>query len=589
MPYIDLQTIYFSYILVNIINLILSISLYFQIKKRFPGTLLIVVGMFMTTLGNVLVFFRNSIPNWLSIPIANVLIVSSMIALLIGFERFLKKKETKLINYILISVFFLVHTYFTYINPNLKTRHINITIAFLLLSLQVVYLMLVRTPLKMRKITRPLGYVFLIIFISQVFRLIYLTQNQLAITNTPKSDSIESLFVLFWELIVILLAYSLSLMYNERLIIDVNNQEEKFSKAFHAAPFVILLSKLSTGEIFEVNKKIQSICGYLPNELFGLTTVDLGMWKQPNDRFKFIALLKKNKKIVEQEYQFRKKSGELFSGLISAKIININGEQCIISVINDITIRKNAERNLKKSEASLRELNSTKDKFFSIIAHDLKSPFNGILGFSQLLSEQVKNKDYESIEEYAEIINTSSHHSVNLLSNLMEWSMSQTGKMEFYPEYVDIVLMIKSTLDLLKISSNQKSINIQLDMPTNQILYVDKVMIEVVLRNLISNAIKFTPNKGTIHIYSKENNDCYVFSIIDTGIGIDEKHIDKLFRIDSTYTTEGTNNERGTGLGLILCKDFIDYHKGKIGVKSKLGVGSEFYFSLPQKHTSTSF
>ncbi|WP_167899225.1 sensor histidine kinase [Wenyingzhuangia aestuarii] len=538
--------------------------------------------MLMTTTGNVLVFFRNTIPDWLSIPVANVLIVASILTLLIGLEHFVKKKGPHIQNYLLIFIFLLVHTYFTYIVPDLKTRHINITIAFMLLSMQIMYLMFIRTPVNMRNITRPMGYVFTIVFITQIIRLIYLIQNPEALTYNHRSESIESLFVLNWELIVIILAYSLSLMYNKRLIVDVNNQEEKFSKAFYAAPFVILLSKFSTGEIFEVNNKIQSICGYAPSELIGYNTIDLKLWAYPKDRLKFITLLKSENKVVEQEYQFRKKSGELFYGLISAKTIKINGEQCIVSIINDITIRKTAELNLKKSEASLRQSNSTKDKFFSIIAHDLKSPFNGILGFSELLSEQVKNNDYESIVEYAEIIHDSSKHAVNLLSNLTEWSMAQTGKMQFHPEYVDMVLMIKSTLDLLKIASDQKEIHTHLNLPSNLILYVDKIMIEVVLRNLISNAIKFTHQRGSISINVQEKEKEFLFSIIDTGIGIQKNNLNQLFRIDSSYSTPGTNNERGTGLGLILCKDFINYHKGKIWVESEFNVGSKFYFSLPK-------
>ncbi|NIJ45230.1 PAS domain S-box-containing protein [Wenyingzhuangia heitensis] len=538
----------------------------------------------MSSTGNILAFLRNIIPDWISITLANMIIVIGLVLLFVGLEKFLKKKGTQIQNYLLIGIYFIIHMYITYVVPDIRHRHINFSIPFIFTGIQVAYLMLRRVPIVMRKFTRPVGYVFIIISIFHVVRIIYLAQNNDALTNTVESKSIEAMFLIVWELVLILAICSLFLMYIKRLIIDVNNQEEKFSKSFYAAPFVILLSKLSTGEIFEVNHKIQSICGYLPSELIGFNTIDLKLWGSSKDRLKFTTLLKSEGSVVEKEYQFRKKSGELFFGLLSAKIININGEQCIISIINDITIRKTAELNLKKSETSLRLSNSTKDKFFSIIAHDLKSPFNGILGFSQLLSEQVKNKDYESIEDYAEIINTSSQHAVDLLSNLTEWSMSQTGKMEFSPEYVDIVIVIKSTLELLKISSDQKNIHINLNLPTNLILYVDKIMIEVILRNLISNAIKFTPQKGSIYINVLEKNKEYLFSIIDTGVGIDEKHIDKLFRIDSTYTTEGTNNERGTGLGLILCKDFIDYHKGKIWVESKPNIGSEFYFSLTKDY-----
>ncbi|MDR5592057.1 PAS domain S-box protein [Christiangramia sp. SM2212] len=352
---IDLPTVYFSYILVNIINLLLSSFLYFQIKKRFPGTLLIVLSMFMNTTGNILVFLRDHIPDWLSIPVANVFIVSSLISMFVGLEQFVKKKSSTVPHFIFIFIFFIIHSYFTFIDPNLKARHYNITIGFLFYSIFIVHLMFIRTPKALRSTTRPIGYVFVLVFIIQLFRVYFLVQNTESTKNYFSSSSGESIFIMLWELIVILLAYSLSLMYNKRLIIDVNNQEEKFSKAFHSAPFIIVLSKHSDGEIFEVNKKIVTISGYLPNELIGSKTIDLKLWGDDEERLKFMSDLNSKGSVIEHEYLFRKKSGELFPGLISAEIVNINNEPCIISVINDITNRKKSELKLQKSEASLRK------------------------------------------------------------------------------------------------------------------------------------------------------------------------------------------------------------------------------------------
>lgn len=576
---IDFISIYLIYIIVNVINLFLSIALYFHIKKRFPGTLFIVLSMFANTSGNILVFLRNIVPDWISILIANSLIALSLLFLIKGLELFLNKKGSHLINYILILVFFNVHTYFTYVVPDIHIRHINITVTFFILSAQVAYLMLIRTPTTMRSITSPLGYVFLLVSVVQIIRIAYLIQ-----TIYPRTEAMEALFVLSWLVTVMLCIYSIILMYNKRLINDVNAQEEKFSKAFHAAPFMIMLSKFEDGEIMEVNKKINPIYGYHPSELIGKKTTDLKVWKNENDRSNFFSELIKNGVVTENEYLFRKKSGEIFSGLVSAKIVNINNQDCIISVMNDISIRKNAELKLQKSEQSLRKLNSTKDKFFSIIAHDLRSPFNGILGFSEVLKEQVKHKNYEGIDQYAEIINSSSKLALDLLTNLMEWSMSQTGKMDFSPKYTNMVPMIHETLTLLKPSSDQKHIGIMLDLPPILRIFIDTTMMNVVIRNLISNAIKFTPLHGSIHIFIQEQKDDYIFCISDNGVGISENDIDKLFRIDSSFSTEGTNNESGTGLGLILCKDFINYHKGKIWVESKLNKGSQFFFTIPKYH-----
>jgi PAS domain S-box-containing protein len=248
----------------------------------------------------------------------------------------------------------------------------------------------------------------------------------------------------------------------------------------------------------------------------------------------------------------------------------------------DITDSKMAQKALQESEASLRELNATKDKFFSIIAHDLKSPFNSILGLSNLLEEQVREKNYDGIEEFATLIQNSSQLAYNLLKNLLEWSRSQTGKLEFSPEYLEIGSLINEAIGVLAHSAQQKSIHIRSKLPGNLIVFVDRSMISSVLRNLISNAIKFTKPDGQIVISAERAKSEVIISIADTGVGIAPKDIAKLFRIDENHTTLGTLNEKGTGLGLILCKEFVERHNGKIWAESEPGNGSRVQFSIPK-------
>jgi PAS domain S-box-containing protein len=251
-------------------------------------------------------------------------------------------------------------------------------------------------------------------------------------------------------------------------------------------------------------------------------------------------------------------------------------------VNQDITEQKQTEEILRKSEARLRELNAAKDKFFSIISHDLKSPFNSILGLSNLLVEQIQAKNNEGIEEYASIIQNSSQRAMDLLMNLLEWARSQTGKIEFSPEYVEIVALINEAIELLGDSALQKSITISKELPRTALVFADKAMISTVLRNLISNAIKFTHLGGQIVISAEIRNAELILAIRDNGVGIKKESIDKLFRIDENHSTLGTQNEKGTGLGLILCKEFIEKHDGKIWVESEVGKGSKFCFSIPK-------
>jgi two-component system sensor histidine kinase/response regulator len=235
----------------------------------------------------------------------------------------------------------------------------------------------------------------------------------------------------------------------------------------------------------------------------------------------------------------------------------------------------------KNNELKLIELNATKDKFFSIIAHDLKNPLNSIVGFSEYLVEKVKGKDYEQIEEFANIILQSSNKATDLLMNLMEWAQSQTGKIEFKPKNIEIVAFINETTFFYDEISKQKSIGIKKVLPDNLTVFADKYMINTVFRNLISNAVKFTNPGGEIIISAVKKENEIIFSVTDNGIGISKNSIEKLFRIDQSFSTTGTNNEKGTGLGLILCKEFIKKKNGKIWIESTVGSGTTFYFSLP--------
>lgn len=254
----------------------------------------------------------------------------------------------------------------------------------------------------------------------------------------------------------------------------------------------------------------------------------------------------------------------------------------IYGVFQDIEDKHKIDEILKNNEKRLQELNKTKDIFFSIIAHDLKSPFNSIIGFSEVLTEQIKEKNYEGIEEYAELICGSSKRAMDLLLNILEWSRLQTDRIGFVPIIQDLNDLVDSAINLLSGAASQKSMLIQKDIPKGILINADKAMIETVFRNLISNAIKFTPSGGKILVSTKVDADNFIISVSDNGIGINENDIQKLFRIDECLSTYGTENERGTGLGLILCKEFVEKHGGKIWLESEVGIGSTFFFTLPK-------
>ena len=249
---------------------------------------------------------------------------------------------------------------------------------------------------------------------------------------------------------------------------------------------------------------------------------------------------------------------------------------------NDISRRVNALKALEENEQRLKESNITKDKFFSIIAHDLKSPFTSIAGLSDLLVSEAQNgRSIENIENTAKIIQKSSHHAMNLITNLLEWSRSQSGRMTFNPDYFDVTSVIQEELSAFESIARQKQIRINNTIISKTVVYADKYMISSIFRNLISNALKFTNSNGQISISSRLNEVEIFFSVSDTGVGIDTEDLPKLFVIDQNHSTNGTDNEQGTGLGLILCKEFTEKHQGHIWARSEKNKGSEFCFSLP--------
>ena len=237
---------------------------------------------------------------------------------------------------------------------------------------------------------------------------------------------------------------------------------------------------------------------------------------------------------------------------------------------------------VETQKQDLVEMNESKDTFFSIISHDLRAPFNAMLGLSDLMQDAFINKEYDRAEAYSRFISKSSRHGYYLLENLLEWSQTQTGRIKFKPFAFELKDLVNETTELLQENANRKEITIRTDIPPDGLLvYADRNMIFTVLRNLISNAIKYTTEFGTININASANHtECKVV-VSDTGVGIKQENIGKLFEIDEHHTTSGTNNEKGTGLGLILCKEFVEKNKGKLIAESTLGKGSDFVFTIP--------
>jgi signal transduction histidine kinase len=250
-----------------------------------------------------------------------------------------------------------------------------------------------------------------------------------------------------------------------------------------------------------------------------------------------------------------------------------------LQIINNQLTEQRNEIEIQRKK--LFELNATKDKFFSIMAHDLKNPFNSLLGMSELLSLNAFIFPPEKVQKYAQIMHSSSKQAYTLLENLLSWSRLQTGTLtpKFSNERPSA--LIGEIKMLLEAAAQSKGIYLISDVIDDDPIVADIEMTKTVLRNLVTNALKFTFPEGTIKIECEKHENEMIFGITDTGIGIEPEHINKLFRIESKLSKNGTADEKGTGLGLILCKEFVEKQQGRIWVESETGKGSCFSFTIP--------
>jgi len=244
-----------------------------------------------------------------------------------------------------------------------------------------------------------------------------------------------------------------------------------------------------------------------------------------------------------------------------------------------------ARKELETANLELWESNKTKDKFFSIIAHDLKSPFTAMLGFSLQLSRNYNETAEIDRKEYFDVLHKNINNTYKLLENLLVWSRSQRGRIDFTPEQLNLYDLLKEIINLSRFSSEQKLIVINNEVHPNITVYADRYMLSTIIRNLLSNAIKFTSKGGCISIEATQSKDGAVeICVIDNGVGISDEMQIKIFDISENTSTKGTENEKGTGLGLIICKEFVEQHHGKIWVESKTISGSKFVFTIAGKN-----
>lgn len=431
--------------------------------------------------------------------------------------------------------------------------------------------------------------------------------------NKDKNIKIFSAIISFILIVIIILLYkqfkyhkkesALRLQYNlnlEKLNAELKIQNDKinenriqisdseilFRTIFEDSPLgKILLDP--NGNILKINDSLLKILGFtVSKELISQSIFQFPFLKKTKIINSFSEAIN-SKQVIFGESLLRNNAGKnIYLDYHISPIFNELGELVKIhAVATDITEEKRQEQIIVDSEKKLKELIATKDKFLSIIAHDIKNPFNAIMGFSNLLKDDYESFTNEERLQFITNISQASEDVFNLLENLLKWSWAQSGKIAFIPQSINLTDICNETLSLVKLQSDKKNIKIISELDSDIMVYADANMIRTVLRNLLSNAIKFTPNDGLIMLtYSlliKPEKKLLQICIKDSGVGMTKEIQSKLFKIEEKITSKGTNGENGTGLGLILCKEFVNKNGGEIWAESEENNGSKFCFTIP--------
>ncbi|MFP4555828.1 MAG: PAS domain S-box protein [Bacteroidales bacterium] len=370
--------------------------------------------------------------------------------------------------------------------------------------------------------------------------------------------------------------------HKKRMEEELRINEEKFRTLVENLNEIIYILD-DKGVVTYISPNVKAISGYNAREVVGTSFLK---FVHPDD---IRGRQEQFQKILSgiynpSEYRLVAKNGNSIWMRTSAKPVLKKGKTIgVQGVLTDITNIKLIEAELRKNEARLKELNSAKDKFFSILAHDLKSPFNSILGFLNLLINNIRQNDIYTTEKQIKIIYNSAKHIYSLLENTLTWAGTQSGKIPFNPQVLQISSICNNAIENQILNAHKKNISLSYFESDGLSISADRNMLDTIIRNLISNAIKFTPENGKVDVYAIKNDGEVVVSVTDNGIGISEKNIPKLFNLSEKYSTTGTANEKGTGLGLLICKEFVEQHGGKIWIDTQEGNGTTFSFSLPSK------
>ncbi len=578
---LDIKTLTFA---IGIIYIIQAIALHLLslVITNYKGVNLWALGTMLLALGFFSMAFRAYLPfEKILILLGNAFHVLGFIFFVRGTKRFLGISDKQLNLYLYLFVFLLVISYFTFIDNNLNARTVFYSAFVPPLLFYNSFLMIKYGKKDIRKTLFFVSSIFILFSIMLLFRSAYLLFVS-PVQSFYSPDFVQSFTFMMAISLGLLWTFGLIIIVNQRLNCELIESRNHFELIFETIPDAVTISESESGLFINTNKGFSQISGLSKDDIKGKTVYDVNLWENPKERKRAIQSIQKNgASIINQEFVFRKKDGSEFTALVSATPIVVNEKDSILFVIHDISELKQKENEIASKNHQLELVNAEKDKFFSIIAHDLRGPFSSIIGLSEVLSDSTSDLPKEKMNMLAHSLHRTATSTYNLLDNLLEWSRIQRGVKAYFPQPVTIEKVINHTIDGLKNAADNKQITFNVEFPFDVTITADSQMLQTIIRNLVLNAIKFTPQGGTVLLSAKQNSEGKIhFTVADTGIGMSPEICSSLFSFDTKNNRVGTNGEPSSGLGLCLCKEFVEEHGGKLCVESEEGKGSTFWFEI---------
>lgn len=363
------------------------------------------------------------------------------------------------------------------------------------------------------------------------------------------------------------------------------SSENLLARAFLASPQPMSINTLAEGRFINVNDSFLALTGYRREEIIGRTGTALNIYAEPENAAQIRRLLKERGTIRDLEMNFRVRSGAVRVGLLSAEIIEYEGQGCVLAAVTDITSRKQLEDALWQRAEKLAEANRIKDEFLAVLSHELRTPLTLILGWARLLSSGQLDKATSA--RGLKTIKRNAKLQARLIDDLLDVSRIIAGKIHLDVSPVNLVSVIEAAIDVVRPAAEAKAIQIESVLnPKVGLVSGDPIRLQQVVWNLLSNAVKFTPEEGEVTLTAGADEEQVTISVSDTGVGIAKEDQARIFEKFEQLVNGRTKTAEGTGLGLALSKALVELHGGTISLESELGVGSTFRIRLPRKQAS---